>query len=791
MLRWMNDRSTLCTDFAIMDAFNTFISELHLYDVTLSNRKFTWSNRQPVPTFSRLDRVLLSPAWLQVFPSFSLVAIPQIASDHCPLLFRSRGLPSTCKPYRLEKFWLLQRDFAHLTSSVWGATTTDVDNPMQRFYNRTKTLHKASRSWHNVNHGSISLVLQNTKTFITFLDLLEELRPLTALEGRFRVLLRERAFQLANWLDMRWHQRSRVKWLRCGDRNTRYFHTIASAKSRKKTISSLSIHGRSLTNKLEIVSACTDFFVQLLGTQAQVLPFAPASLYPEHDLLPDLALPFLEEEIKHAVNALANDKACGPDGLPNEFAKLHWTSIKHDILATFASLHEGTLNLQGHNLAHIVLVSKSEPAIEISDFRPISIINYIPKLISKVLANRLAPFMPNLISSSQSGFLAGRLILRCEPQQLPITYLGLPLSTGRPTRICFQKLIDRINKRLAGWKSATLSRAGRILLAKTVLSAMPVFFMSAFKLPKWVVKAIDKARRAFIWGRSGSTSLNLLAWDRVCLPKPFGGLGVPDLQLMNVALLLKWWWRLYRNKNSLWSYFASKIFSKHVGNDSPLVWKKEGSFFWKDLISLRFFFQLSTTVVLGNGNQTSFWFDCWQGKPLSYLLPSTRPQEKPPLPDCTVGKAVQRFFKLFPAPFTVQIASLASQLNTTLCDTGQDHLIWKWNANGSFSVSSCYNVLATAGKIRSPLAFIWNLSVPPNLKTFLFLLGSDRIFHQRRIEEDRHEESFTCLFLYQTPNITIQLHCTTIINNSLQFQHKYLPNQKKEIQNPPKPKTRY
>ncbi|KAJ3688641.1 hypothetical protein LUZ61_017805 [Rhynchospora tenuis] len=923
----------------MMDAFNDFIRDLQLYDVALSNRNFTWSNRQPAPTFSRLDRVLLSPLWLQAFPSITLQAIPQVASDHCPLLFRSRGLPTTRKPFRLEKFWLHQRDFAHLTSSVWSSPSSERVNPLQRFYKRTQTLHEASRLWHKTNHGSISLALQNAKTFISFLDLLEELRPLTILESRFRVLLREKAFQLANWLEMRWHQRSRVKWLQCGDRNTRYFHAIASAKARKKAICNLTVDGNVLTNKMQILSACTSFFQQLLGTDPKVIPFEPAALYPQPDMLLDLALPFHEDEIKKAVHSLANDKASGPDGLPNEFARVHWNSIKQDILDTFNSLHEGTLNLQEHNLAHIVLLPKSEPALDILAFRPISIINYVPKLISKVLANRLAPFMPNLISTSQSGFLSGRLIsenfisarevlahlqkkgepsimfkldfrkafdtvdwsflftilahrgfppafiawirlllgtaqssiilndqvgepffhkkglrqgdpispflfllatdvlsrmlhvagaalpfclsnqltqpfsilqyaddtllfstvkgtalhslqsvlllfskisglcinlsksaffpinlteeviasvrssLGCNQQQLPINYLGLPLTVNRPTRECFQQLIDRINKRLAGWKSAILSRAGRILLTKTVLSAMPVFFMSAFKLPKWVIKSIDKMRRAFIWGRTGAASLNLLAWDRVCLPKLFGGLGVPDLHMLNIALLLKWWWRLYHHKESLWSSFARTLFSKNDGIDSPMVWKKEGSFFWRDLLNLRFFFQLSTTVQLADGTSTSFWYDCWRGKPIFFLCQSASPQSKPPLPDCSVRNALQRWFQIFPAPLTHEVSCLLNYLNITLSGGGNDHLVWRWNSNGNFSVSSCYNAFVTAGKIKSPLAFIWKLHIPPNHKTFLLLLGYNRLLTQEQL---------------QKRGITVQQGCALCQQNQLE-----------------------
>ncbi|KAJ1686434.1 hypothetical protein LUZ63_017824 [Rhynchospora breviuscula] len=120
------------------------------------------------------------------------------------------------------------------------------------------------------------------------------------------------------------------------------------------------------------------------------------------------------------------------------------------------------------------------------------------------------------------------------------------MTDKRPDRFAFQQLIDKVALRLSGWKRGLISRAGRIVLASSVLSMIPIFFMSIFKLPSWVITQIDRIRRNFIWkgGMTNGSGLHLLSWDRVCLPKQCGGLGLLNIKLHNISLLLRWLWRL-------------------------------------------------------------------------------------------------------------------------------------------------------------------------------------------------------------------------------------------------------
>ncbi|KAJ1691982.1 hypothetical protein LUZ63_016137 [Rhynchospora breviuscula] len=322
--------------------------------------------------------------------------------------------------------------------------------------------------------------------------------------------------------------------------------------------------------------------------------------------------------------------------------------------------------------------------------------------------------------------------LQVVTSSLPLTYLGLPLTIRRPDRLVFQNLIDKIQAKLAGWKSSLLSRAGRLVLATSVLSTVPIYFMSVFKLPAWVTKSLDRIRRNFIWGSSNNTgkALHLLSWDRVCLSKALGGFGVQDLRLQNVSLLLRWWWRLYQDSNSLWSKLASNFFGKRDTNLPPLAWNKNGSFFWSDLMSIRIFFQISTASIIGSGLNSSFWYSNW-GASFLFFFNSTL---KPPLKrNISLRSALQEYHTLLPAPLTAQQNFSIEEARMLSFTAQPDRLVWRWTTHGNYTAASAYKNFICAGKTDSKLSFIWKIKVPPSLKLFLILLAHGRILTQDQL----------------------------------------------------------
>ncbi len=124
----------------------------------------------------------------------------------------------------------------------------------------------------------------------------------------------------------------------------------------------------------------------------------------------DLTSPFSLEEIKLATFQLGGDKAPGPDDFSLIFFQKFWDVIKLDLFKIFVDLFEGTVNTAPLDYSHICLIPKKEGAKTANDFKPICLINFVQKIISKVLANRLESKMHEIISPSQTAFLKGRSI---------------------------------------------------------------------------------------------------------------------------------------------------------------------------------------------------------------------------------------------------------------------------------------------------------------------------------------------------------------------------------------------
>jgi hypothetical protein len=89
--------------------------------------------------------------------------------------------------------------------------------------------------------------------------------------------------------------------------------------------------------------------------------------------------------------------------------------------------------------------------------------------------------------------------LPCQLSDFPCKYLGVPLSPHKLTKEQVPPIIDKIVDRLTSWKADLLTKAGRMVLVRFVLTSILIYIIMAIDLPPWALKAIDKIRRCFLW----------------------------------------------------------------------------------------------------------------------------------------------------------------------------------------------------------------------------------------------------------------------------------------------------
>lgn len=119
-------------------------------------------------------------------------------------------------------------------------------------------------------------------------------------------------------------------------------------------------------------------------------------------------------------------------------------------------------------------------------------------------------------------------------------YLGAQLIHGRVKKSTYDSILIKMRKKLAKWKAKTLSLAGRITLAMSVLMAMPSYIIQTTLPPRGVCDDINKIVRSFIWGDDDtSRKLHLVSWNQICKPREQGGLGVRSVDVSNSASLAK------------------------------------------------------------------------------------------------------------------------------------------------------------------------------------------------------------------------------------------------------------
>jgi hypothetical protein len=260
--------------------------------------------------------------------------------------------------------------------------------------------------------GNIRLQIEWAKELILRFDTAQEDRQLSPLEAWFRRELKRKYLGLCSLQRTIARQRSRILWLREGEANTKFFHLHTNHRRRKNYIPQIIHNNELLIDQERIEQAFADHYEQLFSAPPDrefTINFHAIGV-PTHDLA-SLDDEFDEEEVWAAIKDLPGDRSPGPDGFTGSFLKACWGTIKVDLMNVFRAVRLGRAHgFAKLNRALITLLPKKQEASSVNDYRPISLVHCVAKLIAKTMSRRLAPVLPTLVSANQSAFIKGRAI---------------------------------------------------------------------------------------------------------------------------------------------------------------------------------------------------------------------------------------------------------------------------------------------------------------------------------------------------------------------------------------------
>ncbi|XP_048608961.1 uncharacterized protein LOC125584486 [Brassica napus] len=388
--------------------FKQMLTDCGMLEFPFTGDMLSWVGKRAGGTTvrCRLDRAVGNPDWHEKFPHSNMKYMRLWGSDHRPILADILIKPMRrSKKFKFDKRWLDNEELRQVILEGWKSPDLPPNANIMEHISSCRRALSEWRRQHNVNSAKLVEELKEKVEGMYADDNATTAEIAAALKELSDALKAEEMF---------WKQKSRVFWLREGDRNTKYFHALTKQRrARNKITQLLDAHGNVVEDEEGLVAIATSYFRQIFESSnpediEEALAQVPTTITGEMN--ENLTSPVSEWEVKLALFAMHPEKAPGPDGMTALFYQKFWDIVKEELtLMVNKFLFEGAV-VSGLNDTNICLIPKTTKPNDMAQFRPISLCNVCYKIISKVLCQRLKRVLPGLISETQSAFVAGRQI---------------------------------------------------------------------------------------------------------------------------------------------------------------------------------------------------------------------------------------------------------------------------------------------------------------------------------------------------------------------------------------------
>lgn len=223
----------------------------------------------------------------------------------------------------------------------------------------------------------------------------------------------------------------------------------------------------------------------------------------------------------------------------------------------------------------------------------------------------------NDADDSISSQIAQIFDITYRPLSEGLKYLDFSLKCRSYKSEDWRWIVDRFHKKLADWSHRTLSLGGRVILVKSVLTQLSVFWGHLFLLPPCIISSINRIISCFIWGaKADCYKLHLSKLDSLSLPKIFDGWGILNIKIFGTALICKSLWRgVYGS--SIWSDIVRQKYLKGRGIEYwyrfQSIGSKRGSAIWSSFRKVQGYFLGNLKWNIHTGSKIFIGIDSFAG----------------------------------------------------------------------------------------------------------------------------------------------------------------------------------
>lgn len=215
-------------------------------------------------------------------------------------------------------------------------------------------------------------------------------------------------------------------------------------------------------------------------------------------------------------------------------------------------------------------------------------------------------------------------------------YLGLPSVIGRDKKKVFHYILEKIGNRVGSWSKRFVTKARRQILLKTMAQAMPTYTMSIYLLPMTFCEDIEKLFNRFWWKGKNERGrgIHWLAWDKLCTPKKYGGLGFKQVHNFNLALVGKQGWRLLTSPDCLMARVLKAKYYEKENSFLSAKLRQNASYAWKSIMASPELLRSRAMRRIGDGESTLVWEDPWLPRDSKPTVDTLRPSDLMQLKVC-------------------------------------------------------------------------------------------------------------------------------------------------------------